>query len=82
MQGRRTITVGLSVTKIPESRPSIHCPNPLGRSDHVTIETILQEESVAQNNLEMGDRTMLRETLQRLINLMEKLTGKSYLKIK
>ncbi len=56
----------LVFTKTPESRPSIHCLTPLGRSNHVIIEIVPQEEKVLHRK-EMGDRTMLKQTLQNLI---------------
>ncbi len=34
--------------KTPESGPSIHCLSPLERNDHVAVEIVPQEETVAQ----------------------------------
>ncbi len=49
MQRRRTITVGLSVYENPRKQTK-YTLTPLQRSDHVTVEIVLQEETVLHRN--------------------------------
>ncbi len=85
MQRRGTITVGLSgLRKTPESRPIVYIESN-GKKwscDNRNSTTGGKKCCSGKSNTEIGKRTMLRQTLQNLLNFIEKLTGKNYLKVK